>query len=78
MFFTMFTAHVSLARRGPFLCIRDSDGLRHLIRISSVQLVSDADPLADAVLLTAANRTLHLPFPLEEIAAALDPSSLGS
>lgn len=44
----------SIRRHGPFLFFRDCEGLRHVVRASSVQLVSDADPVADTVILPVA------------------------
>jgi hypothetical protein len=54
--------------RGPgFLLVRDADGLRHVIRASSIQMMSDADPCCDTTVAVISGRNLIIPQPLDEL-----------
>jgi hypothetical protein len=49
-----------------YVFLRDQDGLRHLVRVSAIQLLSDADPCGDTTVAVVAGRALAVPMPLEE------------
>lgn len=49
----------------PYLMVTDQDGLRHVIRISAIQLASDGDLCRDSTCLVVAGRTLSLPVSLD-------------
>lgn len=55
-------------RIGSFLVLVDSSGCRHLVRVGSVQLVSDTDPCQSDTTVVVAGRPLHIPLPLDEVA----------
>jgi hypothetical protein len=59
------------APRDRYLQIIDQDGTRHLIRISAIQLCSDADPCRDSTSVVVAGRTLIVPLPLDELVQML-------
>lgn len=54
-------------RFGPFLEFRDEGGCRHLIRLTSIQWMSDSDPCQDETLITAVGRTIQVHKPLDEV-----------
>ena len=54
-------------RFGPFLEFHDENGCRHLIRLNSIQWMSDSDPCQDETLITAVGRTIQVHKPLDEI-----------
>lgn len=54
------------APRDRYLQVVDQDGTRHLIRISAIQLCSDADPCRDSTAVVVAGRTLIVPVPMDE------------
>lgn len=58
---------------GPYVVLKDDGGRRHVVRRTSVQLMSDEDELQDATLLTAAGRTLRIPLPLDVVVCAVEP-----
>lgn len=63
---------MTVGRTGRMLMVRDAEGLRHLLRPSAVACLSDADPAATETLVTmSGGRSLLVPAPLEEVAAAL-------
>lgn len=49
-----------------YVFLRDQDGLRHLVRVSAIQLLSDADPCGDTTIAVVAGRALSVPMPLEK------------
>jgi len=61
----------TIRRVGVFLEVLDEDGCRHLLRFSTIQAVSDTDPLQNETLITAAGRTIRVPRPLDDIMAML-------
>lgn len=54
-----------------YLLLRDNDGARHLIRASSIQLLSDLDPCRDATIAVVAGRSITVPISLEEFIGKL-------
>ena len=62
-----------MQRFGQFLLFRDCDGVRHLVRIGSVQVLSDADVDCQECLLVVANRMYRVPVSLECCLEQLDP-----
>lgn len=58
---------MSIGTDRRYLELTDSDGLRHLIKVSSVQWLSDFDTCRDETLLTAAGRTIHLRLDLDVV-----------
>ena len=63
----------AVRRVGQYLQVQDGDGCRHLLRVTSVQALSDTDPLHNETFITAAGRTIRVLQPLEAIAALLAP-----
>lgn len=61
----MFSTH----RVGAYLEVLDEEGCRHFIRVNSIQILSDTDPLHNETLITAAGRTVRVPEALDEIAS---------
>jgi hypothetical protein len=49
-----------------YVLLTDVDGLRHVVRVSSIQMMSDSDPCQDTTVAVVAGRALSLPMPLEE------------
>ncbi len=49
-----------------YVLLEDVDGLRHVVRASSIQLISDADPCQDTTVAVVAGRSLSVPMPLDE------------
>lgn len=62
-------------RVGQHLWFRDCDGIRHLVRVASIQMACDADPACDETLLVVANRTLRVPIPLDRFIPLIDPGT---
>ncbi|MBK1670733.1 hypothetical protein CKO28_22185 [Rhodovibrio sodomensis] len=56
-----------IARPFTFLGFRDVDGVRHVVRVSSVQTLSDADLDRQETLLVAANRMYRVSQPIDTI-----------
>ena len=54
-------------RIGAYLQVQDGDGCRHLLRVSSVQAVSDTDLMHNETFITAAGKTIRVPQALDEI-----------
>lgn len=63
----------AVRRVGAYLQVQDGDGCRHLLRISSVQAVSDTDLMRNETFITAAGRTIRVPQPLDEIVRLISP-----
>jgi hypothetical protein len=54
-------------RVGPYLVLRDAEGLRHLARINSVALASETDPMGDDLILIIAGRPVRVLATLDEV-----------
>ena len=63
----------AVRRVGAYLQVQDGDGCRHLLRVSSVQAVSDTDLMRNETFITAAGRTIRVPQPLDEIVPLISP-----
>ncbi len=63
----MADAHMG-RRTGPFVLLHDEDGLRHAVKLSAVQVLSDADGETNstAIHLTG-NRVAVIRRPLDEV-----------
>ena len=68
---------VSGARVGPYLLLRDQAGLRHIARINSVTLVSEADEVGDETILVISSRPIRLSATLDEVMDWLGVSPAG-
>jgi len=53
-------------RVGPYLAVIDGDGCRHMIRIASIQMVSDGDQCRDTTVMVVAGRALTVTGPLDD------------
>jgi len=60
-------------RLGQHLWFRDCDGIRHLVRIASIQMVCDTDQTQDETVLFVANKQLRVPIPLDTLMPMIDP-----
>ncbi|ABY28781.1 hypothetical protein [Methylorubrum extorquens] len=60
-------------RVGAYLQVQDGDGCRHLLRVSSVQAVSDTDLMHNETFITAAGKTIRVPQALDEILPLISP-----
>lgn len=58
-----------------YLQLTDSDGIRHVIRISAIQLLSDADACQDSSILVVAGRSLSVPIPLDRLLSSIEEST---
>ncbi|HJE22100.1 MAG TPA: hypothetical protein K8W01_00355 [Methylorubrum populi] len=65
----------AVRRVGAYLQVQDGDGCRHLLRVSSVQAVSDTDLMLNETFITAAGRTIRVPQPLDEIVPLISLAS---
>jgi hypothetical protein len=63
----------AVRRVGNFLQVQDGDGCRHLLRVTSVQALSDTDLMRNETFITAAGRTIRVPQPLDEIVPLISP-----
>lgn len=54
-------------RVGPYLAVTDGDGLRHLIRIGAIQMLSDGDVCRDTAIIIVAGRAITVAEPLDQI-----------
>ena len=63
----------AVQRVGNSLQVQDGEGCRHLLRVTSVQALSDTDPLRNVTFITAAGRTIQVPQPLEQAAELIAP-----
>lgn len=62
-----------MRKAGPrYLRVVDEDGCRHLIRVTAIQVMSDADPIRDATIVVVAGRSICVPTPLDVVIEALD------
>lgn len=59
--------HAEVARTPGYLLLRGDDGLRYLVRASSIQMLSDSDPCHDTTIAVVAGRSITVPMPLEEL-----------
>ena len=66
---------MSGTRVGPYLLLRDQQGLRHIARINSVTLVSEADEVGDETILVISSRPIRLSATLDEVMDWLGVSS---
>jgi len=65
----------SLPTESGYLLLQDVDGLRHAIRVSAIQMLSDGDPCCDTTLAVVAGRSLVIPQPLDDLLGQLTPRS---
>lgn len=57
-----------LRRVGSFLEVDDDCGdCRHLLKITAITLLSDADVCHDTTFIAAGSRTIRVPYPLDEV-----------
>ncbi len=63
----------AVRRVGNFLQVQDGDGCRHLLRVTSVQALSDTDLMRNETFITAAGRTIRVTQPLDEIVELVAP-----
>jgi hypothetical protein len=63
----------AVRRVGNFLQVHDGDGCRHLLRVTSVQALSDTDLMRNETFITAAGRTIRVTQPLDEIVELVAP-----
>ncbi|KAA0125834.1 hypothetical protein CIW48_01690 [Methylobacterium sp. P1-11] len=63
----------AVRRIGNFLQVQDGDGCRHLLRVTSVQALSDTDLMRNETFITAAGRTIRVTQPLDEIVELVAP-----
>lgn len=54
-------------RVGPYLAVTDGDGCRHMIRITSIQMLSDGDVCRDTAIVIAAGRAITVTESLDEV-----------
>lgn len=55
-----------------YVLLEDVDGLRHAVRISSIQLLSDGDQCGDSTVAVVAGRSLMISQSLEELLGQMD------
>ncbi|KAB1069226.1 hypothetical protein [Methylobacterium planeticum] len=63
----------AVRRVGNYLQVQDGEGCRHLLRVTSVQALSDTDPLRNETFITAAGRTIRVLQPLDAIVELIAP-----
>ncbi|AWN35189.1 hypothetical protein [Methylobacterium radiodurans] len=63
----------AVRRVGSDLQVQDGDDCRHLLRVTSVQALSDTDPLRNETFITAAGRTIRVPQALDSIVELIAP-----
>ena len=61
-----------------FIEVVDEDGLRNIVRIGSIQRISDVDELAEETYLTVAGKVLLVRTPLDEFRELLDQTEPGA
>lgn len=54
-----------------YILLEDADGLRHVVRVSSIQMLSDSDQCRDATVAVVAGRGFSVPVPLDELLGRL-------
>lgn len=55
-------------RTGPFVLLLDEDGLRHAVKLSAIQVLSDADGDANSTAMQfTGNRVAVIRRPLDEV-----------
>ena len=62
---------MAIERNGSFVEFVGDSGLRHMVRVTAIQCVSDSDEMANETHLTVANKTVLVPAPLDEVRDAL-------
>jgi hypothetical protein len=55
-----------------YLLLVDADGLRHVVRVSAIQLLSDGDQCRDTTIAIIAGRALTIPLPLDDFLGQLE------
>jgi hypothetical protein len=63
---------MKINRNRSYLEVTDADGCRHLLRIGSIQWLSDVDICRNETLLTASGRTIHIPLELDVLKELLE------
>lgn len=63
----------AVRRIGGFLQVQDGDGCRHLLRVTSVQALSDTDLMRNETFITVAGRTIRVPQALDDIVELIAP-----
>jgi hypothetical protein len=62
---------MAIERHGQFIEFTGDHGLRHVVRVTAIQCISDSDEMANETHLTVANKTVLVPSPLDEVRDAL-------
>lgn len=57
-----------------YLLLVDADGLRHVVRVSAIQLLSDGDQCRDTTIAIIAGRALTIPLPLDDLLGQMERS----
>ena len=65
---------MKVSRNRQYLEFTDADGCRHLVKIASIQWLSDFDGCRNETWLTATGRTIHIPVELDVVRAAIEHS----
>ncbi len=73
--FPVATHPNSLPAVPGYLLLQDVDGLRHAIRVSAIQMLSDGDQCCDTTMAVVAGRSLVIPQPLDDLLEQLTPRS---
>lgn len=55
-----------------YLLLVDADGLRHVVRVSAIQMLSDGDQCCDTTIAVVAGRALTIPLPLDDLLGQLE------
>lgn len=58
-----------------YIGITDCDGLRHVIRVGAIQMLSDGDLCRDVTMAVVAGRALAIPVPLDQLLGQLDQNA---
>lgn len=58
-----------------YIFLTDQDGTRHLIRVSAIQFLSDADQCRDSTVITISGRPIVTPVPLDDLVMQLHAAS---
>ena len=58
-----------------YVVLSDIDGLRNVIRVSAIQMLSDTDQCRDSTMAVVAGRVLTIPLPLDDILVRIDKAS---